>query len=210
MLDLEEIKARRAAIGKANWSVGEPVWPKNATILYLGENHRVPIYGERKEANGRFIAYAPTDIDLLVAEVERLRADRDEWKHAANTRVLLLDDIQLCGHPRSAIVTGDDLGSPGTSWCGMCEAEAKIPGAQKPGWKLPEPPKCEHGETAIAAVNFTGDSWIWGWHTDCCGPDPFNWGDDGEKDMLGERIEWPFVGNEATSDDWKRAGLEEM
>jgi len=35
------------------------------------------------------------------------------------------DPLQPCGHPRSAIVTADDLGGPGTSHCGKCAREAQ-------------------------------------------------------------------------------------
>ncbi len=40
-------------------------------------------------------------------------------------------DLQLCGHPRSAIVTGGDLGGPGTSYCDECSDEADIEAAAR-------------------------------------------------------------------------------
>jgi len=166
MIDLEKIKARRAAIGKADWSVGERVWPKLAATLYLGDDHRVAIYGDRQEANVHFIDHAPADIDALVAEVEqlnavndlmakmliargcaepiadlarcgnqireleaeveRLRTERDRWHNAAtvlSVEFAKADDLQPCGHPRSAVVTARDLGGPGTCYCGMCVEE---------------------------------------------------------------------------------------
>jgi len=35
------------------------------------------------------------------------------------------DDLQPCGHPRSAVVTARDLGGPGTCYCGACAEEGK-------------------------------------------------------------------------------------
>lgn len=56
MLDLEAIKARRVAFDNTSW---------RAEFLYAGQ----------REVVIAFIAHAPTDIDALVAEVERLQGD---------------------------------------------------------------------------------------------------------------------------------------
>jgi len=78
------------------------------------------------------------DIDALVAEVERLRAalhevalppfadsDPESLLMALRARAQSILNVQSCGHPRSAIVSADDLGSDGTGYCGMCEEESK-------------------------------------------------------------------------------------
>lgn len=75
--------------------------------------------------------------DEAKAEVERLRkvlrevalppyadSDTESLLTVLRTRAQSTLDLQACGHPRSAIVTADDLGGPGTGYCGMCFTEA--------------------------------------------------------------------------------------
>lgn len=157
MLDLEKIKERRAAIGEANWSFDESRHTSTA-MLYLGENHTVHLGSFQRPGTAQFIAYAPADIDMLVAEVEKLWEQKNHLMAGLHAIVhnadaspgggwWISDDnynwlcdiarlvglpleqdeepLQPCGHPRSAIVTNDDLGGPGTSYCSMCAEEGK-------------------------------------------------------------------------------------
>ena len=96
MIDLEAIKARRAAVGPgSNWTVED------------GKN---------------FINHAPADIDALVAEVERLERTLDLCEVGLTPTDVdeAPDDLQRCGHPHSAIAT-DSSGVP----YALCEAEAE-------------------------------------------------------------------------------------
>jgi len=74
MGQLEEIKARRAAIADAPWlavtprpHVPDEYWVTSASVP---RECSVAVMMVEREAN--FIANAPTDIDFLLAEVERL------------------------------------------------------------------------------------------------------------------------------------------
>lgn len=76
MLDLEKIKARRAAIGKADWSMAEiRHYPAFGCRLYLDKDGDDTVFfsGPQNKEIVTFIACAPVDIDALVAEAERLR-----------------------------------------------------------------------------------------------------------------------------------------
>jgi hypothetical protein len=69
------------------------------------------------------------DIEALVEEVGRLRKDRDEWKTVAMLNAQGNrpgDELQPCGHPRSAIIKRTDIGGEYNSdYCGICNAEAE-------------------------------------------------------------------------------------
>ncbi len=75
MVNLKRIKERRVAIGETDWSFcGIDPWYENASTLYLGEDQAITLYGDQSEAKAEFISHAPADIDVLIKEVERLRA----------------------------------------------------------------------------------------------------------------------------------------
>ena len=146
MIDLEKIRKRRAAIGEADWSFHLGTIPTtHATVYYDPEKCPLILQGDRMDGIARFIAHAPGDIDALVAEVERLRRERDEACYAAShweaettsaitresglrsrLKQIKSGDLQSCGHPRSARVSAAYMGPRiGTSYCGMCNAEAE-------------------------------------------------------------------------------------
>ena len=50
-------------------------------------------------------------------------------------------------------------------------------------------------------AHHTGDGWTWGAECNVCGE---YWGDDASKRL----VDWPFVEDVATADDWRRAGFE--
>jgi hypothetical protein len=84
---LIEIRQRRAAIGEVNWAYRPDLAPdsasndilQNARILEDGyiEEDSIVAYDEGTidDDTGRFIAHAPDDIDWLIAEIERLKAE---------------------------------------------------------------------------------------------------------------------------------------
>ena len=148
MIDLEKIKVRRAAVGDADWSSTPVTVPVPCVALhYDPEKCPLILQGEKREEIGRFIAYAPADIDMLVEEVEELKrllligSFMLELSRGDNTNEELKEEVTKlgfklmsekndneyppmpCGHPRSAIVIADDLGGPGTQSCGMCLVE---------------------------------------------------------------------------------------
>lgn len=83
------------------------------------------------------------------------------------------------------------------------------PATIKAGWVLPDPPTCPRcGGKGFAAVHHTGDSWVWGWDCDNCGPDEFCWNDGCPG--AGEEYDWPFKEDVAWAKDWKRAGVWEV
>ncbi len=92
-IDLDAIKARRAAIGKCNWELagGEAIcidgtFGCNTSTYAIGQ-HIAFSMGKSLEGfpliertvplplEAEFIINAPADIDALVAEVERLRSE---------------------------------------------------------------------------------------------------------------------------------------
>jgi hypothetical protein len=86
MSDLGKIRARRAAIGEADWQAEESRRPEFSHILLLdphmpaiaNDNDPIFLYGDLREQLAEFIAHAPADIDTLLSEVERLQATLDE------------------------------------------------------------------------------------------------------------------------------------
>lgn len=79
MTHLNEIRARRAAIGETDWSCSKlDPWMSTAYILRIGENRVVNLLGDTSKAKAEFIAHALADIDTLLGEVERLQATLDE------------------------------------------------------------------------------------------------------------------------------------
>jgi hypothetical protein len=74
---LDELKARRAAISPAPWKLQGH--PSETTMVYDAEGDSV-VYneGSPNERDAEFIAHAPSDIDRLIAEVERLRQEVNE------------------------------------------------------------------------------------------------------------------------------------
>jgi outer membrane murein-binding lipoprotein Lpp len=83
---LQAIKARRNAIGLAVPWKYEHAWNNNT--YWIGDALDVSVVftdgGVKKESDAIFIANAPTDIDALLSDVERLTAERDaiadEWQ----------------------------------------------------------------------------------------------------------------------------------
>jgi len=85
--NLEQIKSRRAAIGEANWSFCDiDPWYQNASILYFDKDQTASLCGDQSKAKAEFIAFAPNDINALIAEVEQVTKQRDaaycKWSQA--------------------------------------------------------------------------------------------------------------------------------
>ncbi len=72
---LAEIKAREQAATPGPWKVG-------ISALITDANGHALFFGEDAKGNADFIAHARTDIPALVAEVERLKAESEEWRNA--------------------------------------------------------------------------------------------------------------------------------
>ncbi len=127
MIDLKAIKERRAAIGDTDWSIAKTSYPFAGYRLYLNNDDTIFFSVEGSGGITMFIAHAPTDIDALVAEVERLDRALELCEVGLTPSDVdeAPDDLQPCGHPRSAIVTGGDFGGPGTSYCDECSDEAE-------------------------------------------------------------------------------------
>ena len=91
-LDLEAIKARAAAATEGPWEWDDPTigqhWSSPepwATVVDDEVNCGGYCYGGssspiKSDADGQFIAHAREDIPALVAEVERLREERDDMR----------------------------------------------------------------------------------------------------------------------------------
>ena len=106
-LDLEAIKARAAAATEGPWEWDDPTigqhWSSPepwATVVDDEVNCGGYCYGGssspiKSDADGQFIAHAREDIPALVAEVERLREEREELQRRLDppTVLALLDRL---------------------------------------------------------------------------------------------------------------------
>lgn len=73
MLNLDLIKARMAAITPSPWETRHPF---NDTRVVSMEGAIIATFHANKNNNADFVAQAPTDIARLIAEVERLREQK--------------------------------------------------------------------------------------------------------------------------------------
>ena len=65
--------------------------------------------------------------ESLRDEIDNLQAELDAALDTIEELRAKLADLRRpmgCGHPGAAVFTDDDLGGPGTSYCGWCAAEA--------------------------------------------------------------------------------------
>jgi hypothetical protein len=99
---LPEVKARRVAVPDPPYEIEDTVTEEEFYMRW-----RLIHYGPPDEDGWRdwwaalpaaradhaeFIAHAPADIDTLIGEVERLRAEVAEWKQAASAEADLADE----------------------------------------------------------------------------------------------------------------------
>ncbi len=111
-MDLQAIKARRAAITPGKWrtlpltnhdyNVSWGVGGENATIFFA--------QGRCKQQNAAFIAAAPADIDALVKRVEELEADTIRTAAIEAFRVLAQDNTYALGPNNAWKILGEALG----------------------------------------------------------------------------------------------------
>lgn len=123
MLDLDPIKARRAAIGEGSWR--ETITEDGGLVVYLAEPKSSAMddayiypasflfFGDMEDtealdhAQAEFVAHAPQDVDALIAEVEKLREARDlarkDWRDLyRNTVEAIAPLMRAAGHPMTA------------------------------------------------------------------------------------------------------------
>lgn len=77
-MNLTDIRARLKAATPGPWRVGE----KSRNVIQGIKILFLPTCWTRKKADVEFLANAPTDIAALLAEVERLTADKERLKEA--------------------------------------------------------------------------------------------------------------------------------
>ena len=98
MIDLEAIKARAQAATPGEWYVERCGDFDDPSFIIAGVVR--DRYGDNAlncgsdEALGQFIAHARTDVPALVAEVERLTAERDIWQERAHNAEEALDRLK--------------------------------------------------------------------------------------------------------------------
>ena len=83
-LDLDAIQARADAATPGPWFAHED-WPGRVFAESEFNAHVARVTGSNPEPNERFIAAARTDVPALLAEVRRLRAERDEFCNRVDT-----------------------------------------------------------------------------------------------------------------------------
>lgn len=152
---LDDIDARRAALNNrglpgGTWTASprdekSVVPPEMAHVVedVLGTQHSllrssVGVFGD--EAHAAFVARAPEDVDVLVAEVRRLRAERDE---------LIRQRDQIAMDTLKAIAADGEPEPSGTKPCGHDDYHDPHEWAARPGVWCPgisyaeEPPAAE-------------------------------------------------------------------
>jgi len=98
-VDLDQIKARRAALDSTPWKT----FDHDSMVIGVSRGFpysvkSLPVAVHLRQCDAQFIAHAPTDIDLLIGEVERLRGQLEmvtgAWegsqKDEVKARTLLL------------------------------------------------------------------------------------------------------------------------
>jgi hypothetical protein len=109
--ELEDIERRLAGATKGPWRAD----PLTAfETLILSPKTTVVHAKLLMPSDAEFIAKARTDIETLLAEVKRLRSERDAWKHVAPVLPL---EFGFC--PQCGVVAFDDAGL-----CDQCGALA--------------------------------------------------------------------------------------
>lgn len=82
---LAEIREREQAATPGPWTAHEE-WP--GSVFHGGDTNLLPIArttGRMAEANERFIAHAREDVPALLAELDRVRAERDAFADRVDT-----------------------------------------------------------------------------------------------------------------------------